>query len=337
MAIPELLERIAQVENPSETAIMMYEAASVFLASLSGKQKRDALVPVFSDERSHWDYRPRPRVGLPLNEMDETQKRYALALLASGLSKKGYVKALTITTLEKLLQKIVQNSKTYNPDYYYVTIFGNPRLSGPWGWRFEGHHISANFLIVDGREIAATPSFFGANPARVLEGPLTGLRVLSAEEDLARHLLLSLDTFRLSMALIDADAPADIITKWDPRVRIDAPVGVSKSEMTSDQQVLFMELINVYLARMPEDVSAKYLDKIEKEGTGEIHFAWAGSEQVGHPHYYRLHGPSFLVEYDNIQNNANHIHSVWRDLRNDWGEDLLKAHHKQSHSSEKKP
>ena len=334
MAIPELYEKALQVENPSETAMMMYEAALVFLASLSGKQKRDALVPVFSDERYHWDYRPRPRVGLMFKEMDEIQKRYALALLASGLSNRGYVKALTITTLEKLLQQMEQDPRTYNPDHYYVTLFGNPRLNGPWGWRFEGHHISANFLIMDGREIAATPNFFGANPARVLEGPLAGLRVLSAEEDVARHLLLSLDTFRRSMALIDADAPADIITKWNPRVSIEAPAGVSKSEMTPDQQALFMDLVNVYLSRMHEEVSAKYLDKIEKEGPGNIHFAWAGSEQVGQPHYYRIHGPSFLVEYDNIQNNANHIHTVWRDLRNDWGEDLLKMHHKRHHSAE---
>jgi hypothetical protein len=184
---------------------------------------------------------------------------------------------------------------------------------------------------VHGKEIAVTPNFFGADPARVLQGPLLGLRILAAEEDLARHLLVSLDEVQGAQAMISTKAPADLITGNEIRVKIDRPVGLPASGMRQDQEKLLMKLVTEYILRMPEDVADERMNQIEKEGEKHIHFAWAGMKEPGKPHYYRLHGPSFFVEYDNTQNNANHIHTVWRDIQNDWGEDLLKQHYKRSH------
>jgi hypothetical protein len=330
MRIEAKREKTIPVESRSEAARAMVEAAATFLASLSEEQRRNVQCARESKERFNWDYRPRERSGIALREMDSSQQKLFYALLASGLSRRANIQALGIMSLEKILQE-TERSEDYDPDRYHVTLFGIPSGSTPWGWRIEGHHVSVNILIVNGSEIAATPNFFGANPARAPQGPLEGFRVLGAEEDSARELLLSLDGFRRSLALIATEAPADILTRWEPRVKLDAPLGLPISRMTERQKKLSMRLISLYTSRMPKEVSDRYLERIDRDGIGYIHFAWAGSDELGKPHYYRLHGPSFLVEYDNIQNNANHIHTVWRDLRDDWGEDLLKSHYAISH------
>jgi len=199
--------------------------------------------------------------------------------------------------------------------------------------RIEGRHLSVNFFVQKGGGIAPTPNFFGANPARVTQGSLKGLRVLAAEEDKARLLFSTLDGNQQRRAIKDKDPPGDIITGWEPRVKMDDPDGLAVSEMTPNQEQSLMDLVTTYTPRMPEDVANAHMNRIEKEGKKYIHFVWLGSIEKGKPHYYRLHGPSFLVEYDNTQNKANHIHSVWRDLRNDWGEDLLKEHYTRSHGA----
>jgi hypothetical protein len=218
-----------------------------------------------------------------------------------------------------------------DPDLYYVTLFSTPSGSSPLGWRVEGHHLSLNFLIVGANRIAPTPCFLGTNPAEVRHGPMEGLRVLAAEEDLARRLLLSLDQSQVSRALIDVEAPADIVTRAEPRVKLDDPVGIAASELTQAQPQILMDLILEYVSRIPRDVADARMNQIEREDGSHIHFAWAGSRERGQPHYYRVHGPSFLIEYDNTQNSANHIHSVWRDIQDDWGEDLLRSHYTRSH------
>jgi hypothetical protein len=316
-----------------DTAKRMIEAAGLFLDSLAPEQKSKALLRMDSGERMNWDYRPHERAGLSLKGMDSSQQKLAYALLASGLSYHGNTKALQIMSLEKTLRELEGPSSRFDrdPDLYYVTIFGTPSSALPWAWRIEGHHLSINFVMVAGKEIAVTPNFFGANPARVLQGPLSGLRILPAEEDLARHLLVSLDGDQGAQAMINTKAPADLITGNEIRVKMDGPVGLPISGMREDQEKLLMKLVTEYILRMPEDVADERMNQIEKEGKRHIHFAWAGSKEPGKPHYYRLHGPSFFVEYDNTQNNANHIHTVWRDIQNDWGEDLLKQHYKKSH------
>ncbi|MDD5206987.1 MAG: DUF3500 domain-containing protein, partial [Desulfobacterales bacterium] len=194
-------------------------------------------------------------------------------------------------------------------------------------------HISINFLVAPGNRVACTPNFFGAHPAHVPpEYPLRDLRVLSTEEDLARALLDSLNETQLTAAVVEPEAPPDILTGAETQVRLQAPAGLPASDMTETQQQSLIHLVSDYLHRMPEDLADGWMNRLEKEGRKYIHFAWMGSRERKRPHYYRVHGPSFLIEYDNTQNNANHIHSVWRDLRDDWGEDLLSAHYKKSHS-----
>jgi hypothetical protein len=317
----------------SDTALRMAEAASTFRASLTPEQASRFSFPFESGERSAFDYLPRARPGLPLAELDGSQKKLAHALISSGLSRGGYAKALTIMSLETVLRELEGPSRRHprDPDLYHFYLFGTPSDESPWGWRVEGHHLSLNFLILRGERIAPTPNFFGANPAQVLEGPLRGLRVLGAEEDLARELLSSLDQTQLPRAVVEEDAPSDIVTGTERRVRMDDPVGIAYSDMREEQRDRFLDLVREYTQRMPRDVAETRMDQIEKEGKGHLHFAWAGSLEHGMPHYYRIHGPSFLVEYDNTQNSANHIHTVWRDIIDDWGEDLLKDHYERSH------
>jgi len=323
------------VSNESETGKRMFEAGAAFLAGLSSSQKSKALLAPAGEERMHWDYRPGQRAGLPLNEMDGSQQKRALALLASGMSRDGYGKALAIMSHEKLLGEVegTAGSHVRDPNLYYVVFFGAPSNESAWAWRLEGHHISVNFFITSNGEIAPTPNFMGANPARVFEGPLAGLRILAAEEDLARKLIHSFDAGLRARALVDTEAPADIITRWKPRVKADRPIGLSLAEMAVDQRDALMDLLSLYVTRLPEDVADIQMNRIEKEGRGLIHFAWAGSTAPGEPHYYRMHGPLFLVEYDNTQNDANHIHTVWRDFTNDWGDDLLESHYALSHTT----
>jgi hypothetical protein len=317
----------------SETGQRMTEAVTTFLASLTPDQKGRVVFPVESGERLNWHYLPREREGLPFREMDESQRKLAHALLSSGLSRRGHAKALDIMSLESVLAGLEGPARRHprDPDLYYFTVFGTPSDESPWGWRVEGHHLSANFLVVNGNRIAPTPNFFGVNPARVPQGPFAGLRILAAEEDLARRLLGSLDAAQQARVIIDAEAPPDIVTQAKPRVIIDSPAGLVAADMTDDQREHLMKVVVEYTSRMPDDVADTRMNEIEKDGKAHIHFAWAGSVNPGKGHYYRLHGPSFLIEYDNTQNNANHIHTVWRDLKGDWGDDLLRIHYSRSH------
>jgi hypothetical protein len=307
---------------------------TTLLGSLSKEQRGRILFPADHDERRNWHYIPRPRKGLPLLEMDGSQQKLAHRLIASGLSRSAYSKAMAIMSLEKILKDLEGAARVHerDSDLYFITVFGNPSDASPWGWRVEGHHVSFNFLVVGYGDIASAPHFFGANPARVPDGqPLAGFRILAAEEDLARRLLASLDPAQHSRAVVSSDAPGDILTRAEVHVKADAPVGLALSEMAPPQEEILTRLILEYANRMPREVAEARMEEIDKDGRGHIHFVWAGPGEPGRPHYYRLHGPGFLVEYDNTQDHANHIHSVWRDLRNDWGEDLLTRHYRNSH------
>lgn len=334
MHIPSSTQPMTTMEAESETARRMFEAATLFLESLKIDQRNQTIYPLSSEERLNWHYVPRPRQGLSLGEMDGSQQKFAHALISSGLSRDGYAKAMTIMGLETILKELEGPNRRFarDPDLYYLTLFGTPSNESPWGWRVEGHHLSLNFLITGARQIAPTPNFFGANPAQVPEGcRLSGLRALALEEDMARELLASLEKKQRVRTIVDLDAPPDLVTQAARRIKLDAPAGLPVSEMKAKQKKILLDLISIYLHRMPEDVAYSRMNQIEKEGTVHIYFAWAGAEKHGLPHYYRLQGPSFLVEYDNTQDNANHIHTVWRDPRNDWGEDLLLRHYSKSH------
>jgi hypothetical protein len=255
----------------------------------------------------------------------------AHALLNACLSQRGYLKASSIMSLEETLRGIENDSgERRNPEKYYFSIYGEPGDAAPWAVRVEGHHLSLHFVIAKGR-VTTSPTFFGSNPAEVRLGQRKGLRILSREEDLGRDLLASLTPEQKKAAIVSEKAYPDILTG----VKRDAalagqPTGLSAAKLNAKQRELLAALLAEYAANMPEDIEAERLEQIKKAGTN-LNFAWAGAEERGGPHYYRVEGPDFLVEYDNTQNGANHIHSVWRDLRNDFGGDALKAHYAGSH------
>jgi len=326
--------RSTTLKSGGETAKRMVEDAIQFQAALTHEQRAKACFPVSSDERMNWHYIPRLRKGLCFREMDGLQQRLALILISAGLSRDGWRKVVRIMGLEKILGKIEGHSARFqrDPELFYVSLFGDPAGDLPWGWRLEGHHVSLNFLVASGEKVACTPNFLGANPARVPRGySLEGLRILEQEEELARALVVSLGPEQRLRAIFSSEAPPDILTGADQRVEIEAPLGLAAMEFKERQREMLLDLIGEYVRRMPDDLADSRMNQIVKEGEKHIYFAWAGAAEAGHPHYYRIHGPSFLIEYDNTQNNANHIHSVWRDLRNDWGEDYLRVHLRRSH------
>ena len=262
--------------------------------------------------------------------MAAPQRSAAMALLRAGLSEKGYTKAETIRGLEVVLAEIEQDPVRRDPDLYYVSIFGEPVADGTWGWRFEGHHISLNWTFVRGRSIAPTPQFFGSNPDAVRSGPRTDARVLAAEQDLARALLESLSKEQRAQAIISATAPPDIFSGHQRKAATLEEGGIAFSDLATEQRGLLLAIIDEYAGAQPRAVAEARLARLREAGLDRVRFAWMGGLLRGEPHYYRLQGPTFLIEYDNTQNNANHVHAVWRDFDGDFGVDLLEEHYRNS-------
>jgi hypothetical protein len=355
------------------TASAMTTGAGKFLASLTPTEKKKATYSFDSKERFDWAYIPRLRRGIALSELKPPQRKLALALLETGLSTIGYDKAQKIMSLENVLGERERPAGLpfpRDPLGYYVTIFGAPAPNGAWGWRFEGHHISLNFTVVDGtvrdNSVSNTPMFLGADPAEVKDGPLKGMRALAAEEDKGRELFRSLDEKQRSVAVLDTKTPYDLVSSGRGPTLIETlfplplprkidPLkgsGLAAADMTPQQKALLTALIDVYLARMPNDIAAERATRLRGADFDKISFAWEGaadpsdartgtmptlamgctaedSRQVCRPagvlYYYRVQGPTFLVEYDNAS--GNHSHTVWRDFNGDFGEDLLLAHY----------
>ncbi|MGH9627121.1 MAG: DUF3500 domain-containing protein [Bryobacteraceae bacterium] len=317
--------------NRHQSAPIMVETAQNFLAALTPEQKAKTVIPFEDDERLNWHFIPKERKGLQLGEMTPQQKHLAHALLSAGLSQRGYIKATTIMSLEDILRIMEKDSgERRNPEKYHFTVFGEPKEKGVWGYRVEGHHVSLNFTIADGK-VVGSPNFFGANPAEVRQGPRQGLRVLHAEEDLARELLMALTPEQKKVAIVDKEAYKDILTSASRKASIEGqPNGLSAAKMNSKQRQLLQNLLDEYVYNLPEQIAQARQEKVKKAGN-KLFFAWAGVEEKGGPHYYRVQGPDFLIEYDNTQNNANHIHTVWRDYEGDFGLDLLKQHYQSAH------
>ena len=320
-----------EISAPKAAADMV-RAAVDLLDALSPEQQEEARFRFDDNERFDWQYIPWMREGLALKDMTAEQRRLALAFLKAGLGQKGYFKATIIMELEAVLREIeTWNWLGRDPDKYYFSFFGQPSKSGTWGWRVEGHHLSLNFTIVNGHLFATAPRFLGANPARVSGGELKGMRALADEEDLARKLVKSLDRNQRKRAVFRTKAFRDIVTGSDEEVAPPEVVGISAAEFREDQKALLFRIIEEYLAALPPEISRHRLDTIRKIGLNSIHFGWAGGLEAGQPHYYRIQSPSFLIEYDNVQNNANHIHCVWRDFKRDFGRDLLREHYRAAH------
>ncbi len=325
----------------SPSPARMAAAAKQFLDSLTPEQRQLATFAFGDSERTHWHFVPTEifaRNGLTLKQMSPAQQLLAHELLKAGLSQRGYMTATQIMELEAVLAVIeaaqraaatqppTGNQFVRDPERYFFSIFGTPSSRSTWGWRVEGHHMSLHFTVVKGTLVAGAPTFFGTNPAEVRDGPKKGTRVLALAEDAARALLESLDSSQRPMAIINTTAPNDIVTVANVKIDPLSPVGIPVSALTSSQQALLKTLVDVYTGYMADDIAADRLGRIEKAGWDHVAFAWAGPLERGQKHYYRVQGPTFLIEYDNTQNDGNHIHSVWRDFKGDFGADLLREH-----------
>lgn len=311
------------------SANTMAEAANKFLASLKPEQKAKASFEFGDAQRFDWHFIPRERKGLPLKDLDENQRKLAMDFLKTGVGAAGFKKATTIMSLEPVLAEMEGPKRQFprDPALYFFSIFGTPSAKEPWGWRVEGHHVSLNFTVVKGELLSNTPLFFGANPAEIREGERKGLRALAEEEDKGRELIQSLDEKQLAIAIYDKTAPGEIVTSNKRKVDPLNPDGIAAGQLNKQQKALLEKLVDEYLSRMPKDIADERSKKLRDADFDKIHFAWAGGVNKGEKNYYRIQGPTFLVEFDDTQNNGNHIHSVWRDFNGDFGEDLLREHY----------
>jgi hypothetical protein len=315
----------------TSTPSVMTLAAKQFLDSLTPEEKAKAIFTMDDEERGNWFFTPVPRKGLQLREMTVAQQHLATALMAAGLSQQGLIKAETIMSMEDVLKVMEKDDgERRNPGKYYFSIFGTPSDNGTWGYRVEGHHLSQNYTIANGHVVDA-PSFFGSNPAEVREGPRKGVRLLAQEEDMGRALLESLDAKQKEVAIVEKAGYKEILTSNKRKAALEGqPNGLSASKMNAKQVEMLNDLLNVYANNVPEQMAMARMDMVKKAGK-DMYFAWSGVAERGGPHYYRIQASTFLIEYDNTQNDANHIHTVWRDLNNDFGADLLKQHYESSH------
>lgn len=318
---------------PTATGRAMADAATAFLEDLNAEQRSKATFKFEDDSRFEFRYTPRARTGVPLKDLNEAQRAKAHALLKTGLSMRGYTNATDIIALENVLRAIEpprtgRNAIVRDPELYFMSIYGEPNGKMPWGWKFEGHHISVNFTLVDGKPIVFAPSFFGSNPAVVKDGPQAGKRALRDEEESGRALLAAFTAEQKKKVIFSDQAPREMLTAENRESKMLETAGISYADMTPAQRRLLERVLDAYLGRVAPELAKARLDAIRASGMDTITFGWAGTVEVGGPHYYRVQGPTFLIEYDNVQNNANHIHSVWRDFNGDFGRDILREHYK---------
>ncbi len=312
----------------ARSAAAMAEGARKFLAALTAEQRSKAEFKFDDEERFDWHFIPKPRKGLPMKELNADQRKLAQELLHTGLSQKGYLKATTIMSLENILREIENGSgPTRDPELYYVSIFGTPSTKDP------GPGASKDTIA---RSISLSPGAPWWRLRRHSSAPIRRRYARDRARDCecsperriwARELIKSLDEKQRKQAIFDQTAPKEIITANKVQVDPLAPAGIPVGQLTPAQTEHFKRLLDEYLSRMPEDLAAERLEKLRHAGMEKIYFGWCGGIERGDPHYYRLQGPTFLVEYDDTQNDANHIHTVWRDFNGDFGRDLLREHY----------
>lgn len=328
------LSTIACVTHAQEAVI----SVTKFINALNAEQKTATVFPFDIDERYNFHFVPKERKGITFNEMNELQKDAAIALIKTCLSEKAFQKTQDIMQLDLVLKELEKRKPEdhyRDPGNYHISVFGIPSSTTIWGWRFEGHHISFNFAMDKQTVIAGTPGFLGSNPAIVPEGIFKGKQVLKEETEAGFTLLQSLAPSQLSIAVTDSIAPKDVITFNNRKALIEGNAGITYKDLDPAQQQLLLGLIHVYVDRFTKLFADDMLKEIQTAGLDKIHFVWAGDTQkgIGHPHYYRVQGPTFIIEYDNTQSNANHVHSVLRDLKHDFGGDELLEHYKTAHSN----
>lgn len=317
-----------------------------FIQTLEGSQRDSVFIAFADSSRTQWTNLPlglAPRVGLRYGDLSEQSKIAFHKVLSTVFSSQGYLKTFAIMQVDDILHelfeiqfqqgKVNERSMEFirklNWDYgnYYVAIAGNPESDDTWGVKFEGHHISIN-LTVAGNEFTMTPLFFGSDPAVVEATQYAGLRPLSKEEDYGFWLINALDENQKAKATLSEKVPGDIITSPDRPQWLEEFQGIKGSDLNEGQQKILHYLIEEYIGNLDHEKAEEYLAKLHARGMGEVYFAWIGSYEPMKPHYYVVHSPDFLIEYDNVGflDNANHIHSIWREKGNNFGEDVLKKH-----------
>ncbi len=318
-------------ETPKTSAGKMQLAAGKFLAAMTPELKTKAVFDFNDAHRLKWYFTPQQdkekkftRKGARLEEMTAAQKAVAMDLLKTGLSAKGYETATTIIGLEQLLLDLEgpKGAMTRNPNWYFVSIFGEPSNTGKWGWRFEGHHLSVNYTLDKGEVISATPMLLASNPAEVKDGDKKGLRPLPAIEDNARALIKSLSAEQAKVAVQPKQFGE--INEGFPKAGVGDPVGITADKLTAEQRSTLTKLLSAYTERMPEDLAAGENKRAKDTPLDKMYFAYWGSTEPGQPYTYRVYAPEFVVEFLNVQadaakNPANHIHSAWRRLPGDFG------------------
>ena len=353
---------MAQIERVTDTARRMTEAASLLVEALDAAQRARACF-AFDEEtqRKTWYYIPIERPGLTLGELDSRQLRLTHDLLGTALSLPAYARANAIINLENVLYLLEEGDPLRprrNPANYYLAFYGRPG-DAAWSWRFEGHHVSVSYTVVGGRYLAPTPLFFGSNPAEVRHADQPIVRLLGEEEDRGRELFKALRADQKAQALVCEAAPPDIVTR--NLIDLTPPIlpeptgpglpagyrfpeearqllayaeparGLAVADMDAAQKEKVWTLIRAYVERLPEDLATAELERLAAAGIADLRFAWAGAAEPRRPHYYRLQAPTLVIEYDNIQNDTNHIHAVWRNPSSDFGADILARHYRQAH------
>ena len=310
-------------------------AANKVLNSLNENQRAKACFDFDNKERTHWIYVPSVRLGLPIKELNEAQQKLVQDLLATSLSPVGKNKVLGVQLLEEYLRVKEQGKGQFvrDPGLYYISFFGTPTANGTWGWRWEGHHCSQNFTVIDGKLTGATPSFVGANPGKINDEKSTdnGFELLAFEDLRGRELARSLTPEQFKKAQIKGETPKDVVTKNTPKLSPTTPQGISLKELSPEQKKILGQIIMEYVGRARPDFAIQEMKEISATSEDLIYFGWSGGLEVGQGHYYCVQGPSFLFELDNTQNNANHVHTVWRDLKKDFGYDVLAEHLNKAH------
>jgi hypothetical protein len=308
------------------------------------------LLPLDSPEREKWAYWPTERSGLSFDLMHAKHRALTHELLWLLLSNRGYHKLVNIMQLESVLQPQSGTGFPRGIEDYSVTLFGEPSDTAPWAWRFEGHHVSLSITVAPGQGFTVTPTFFGADPADVMAGPLAGLRVLRVEEDLGLQLANSLTAAQLRTAVVPGtpdwnrtggftypnDVPWDIVAATILRDRSDwnrwktelQPDGIAFKDLSGAQQATLLGILDEIFTTYRPEISDTYRGSLDLDG---LRFAWIGALKKGEPHYYRIQTRDFLFEFDNVQGNSNHIHEVWRSRAGDFGEDLLRRHRAAAH------
>lgn len=311
--------------------------ANTFINSLDSVQKSKTVFPFDTMSRYEWHYVPPsgvPRHGIAIRELDSIQKQNIYKLLKTYLSSYGYTRTQGIMNTEYLLKELEPNNKGRIPENYFVAFYGNPEKDKTWGWKFSGHHLALNYTIVN-NQLAFAPFFFGVYPAVRTNGEAKDKKIFKNEEELAFKLVNSLTQEQKLKAIFKLEAFADIVTNNSQKVVPFDTVGIVAKDLTYEQKHILNQLIVTYLSNMPSKIAQLRMKRIVSENFNEISFGWAGGTKLGEPHYYRIQGKTFLIELDNTQHNANHVHTVWRDFNGDYGIDLLKEHYKNSNHHHK--